>query len=223
MQFRHEVKHEISNTDLLLLRQRLRAVMQTDSHAEDGVYHIRSLYFDNADDQALRDKINGVQVREKYRLRMYNLDSNFIRLERKFKCGSLGNKQSVILTKEQAKSVVCGDIEWMKKTEDEILAHFFVAFRQKSLQPKVIVDYVREPFVYQPGNVRVTLDYNIHTGLHCVDFMNPECPTVPIQGDPVLLEVKWDHFLPDVVRNAVQLDSRQNGAFSKYAAGRMYD
>ena len=84
------------------------------------------------------------------------------------------------------------------------------------------MDYTREPFVYTPGNVRVTLDYNIRTGLRCTDFLNPECTTVPIQGSPCILEVKWDHFLPDVIRDMVQLGDRQGTAFSKYAACRMY-
>ena len=90
MQYRHEVKHEISNLDMLILRQRLRAVMKPDSHAKDGQYEIRSLYFDNMDDKALREKLDGVSVREKYRIRMYNNDPSVIRLERKFKHGGLG-------------------------------------------------------------------------------------------------------------------------------------
>ncbi len=223
MQLRHEVKHEIANTDLLLLRQRLRAVMQYDSHAENGIYTIRSLYFDNVDDKALRDKTDGVRIREKYRLRLYNFDRNFIKLERKFKTGSLGYKQSVSVTAQQAQAIADGDIEWMKKQEDELFRQFYFGLRQDGLQAKVIVDYDREPFVFPAGNVRVTLDYNIRTGMKCTDFLNPDCLTVPLANDPAILEVKWDQFLPDVVRNAVQLDSRRNGAFSKYAACRMYD
>lgn len=88
--------------------------------------------------------------------------------------------------------------------------------------PKTIVDYIREPFVYAPGNVRVTLDYNIRTGLSCVDFLNPDCVTIPA-GDPVIiLEVKWDAFLPDIIRDALQLTNCRIEAFSKYAACRIY-
>ena len=85
-----------------------------------------------------------------------------------------------------------------------------------------IVDYTREPFVFAPGNVRVTLDYNIRTGLKCTDFLNPDCVTVPAGDAPIILEVKWDEFLPNIIRDAVQLDGRRSAAFSKYAACRIY-
>ena len=68
VQYRHEWKHELSFQDYLILRQRLRAVMEPDPHAVDGRYFIRSLYFDNLDDKALREKIDGVNRREKFRI-----------------------------------------------------------------------------------------------------------------------------------------------------------
>jgi hypothetical protein len=87
----------------------------------------------------------------------------------------------------------------------------------------VIVDYTREPYIYPVGNVRVTMDYDIRTGLLQTDFLNPDCPTIPTMDSPRILEVKWDEVLPDVIRTAVQLGSRRSCAFSKYAACRMYD
>ena len=78
MQFRHEIKHEISRADLMTLRHRLRALLRPDPHAQNGIYDIRSLYFDNVDDQALREKVYGVTEREKYRIRLYNLNTDFI-------------------------------------------------------------------------------------------------------------------------------------------------
>ena len=223
MQFRHEVKHEINNHDMLILRQRLRAVMQPDIHAVNGRYEIRSLYFDNLDDMALRQKLDGVNIREKYRIRLYNNAPSLIRLERKFKHGGLGYKDSATLTPEQAQAIADGDIAWMAESKDEVILGFYTRIRNQGLAAKVIVDYTREPFVFAPGNVRVTLDYNIRTGLSCTDFLNPDCITVPVKDAPCILEVKWDNYLPDVIRDAIQLDSRHNAAFSKYAACRMYD
>ena len=223
MRFRHEVKHEISHHDMLILRQRLRAVMKPDSHAENGQYDIRSLYFDNFDDKALREKINGVDIREKYRIRLYNNDPSLIHLERKFKHGGLGYKDSARLTPEEAAKIAKGDVEWMAGSTDEVMLGFYTRIKNEGLRAKVIVDYTREPFIFAPGNVRVTLDYNIRTSLHGTDFLNPDCVTVPIKDSPCILEVKWDNYLPDVIRHAVGLDGRRSGAFSKYAACRMYD
>ena len=204
MQFRHEVKHEISCHDMLVLRQRLRAVMKPDAHATGGQYAIRSLYFDNLDDKALREKLDGVNIREKYRIRLYNNDPSVIHLERKFKWGGLGYKDSAVLTPEQAQAIVRGDAGWMAASADEVILGFYTRIRNEGLAAKVIVDYTREPFVFGPGNVRVTLDYDIRTALRCTDFLNPGCVTVPVPDSPCILEVKWDNYLPDIIRDAVQ-------------------
>lgn len=223
MQFRHEIKHEINLMDILVLRQRLSAVMKRDPHAVNGLYEIRSLYFDNLYDKALSEKQNGMCVREKYRIRLYNRSTSVIHLERKFKHGGLGYKDSASLTADQAQAIVNGDIDWMASDSSEVIVGFYARLRNQGLKPKVIVDYTREPFVYGPGNVRVTLDYNIRTGLRCTDFLNPDCPTVAAKDSPSILEVKWDNYLPDIIRDAVQLGDRRNSAYSKYAACRLYE
>lgn len=223
MQFRHEVKHEISNLDMPILRQRLRAVMSPDCHAKNGQYEIRSLYFDTLEDKALREKLDGVSTREKYRIRLYNNDPSLIHLERKFKRGGLGYKVSTELTPKQARQIAGGDIHWMAESTNEVLLVFYSRLRSEGLAAKVIVDYTREPFVFGPGNVRVTLDYNIRTALRCTDFLTPRCATVPVPGSPCILEIKWDNYLPDVIRDMVQIGDRHSTAFSKYAACRMYD
>ena len=222
MDYRHEWKHEISRTDLLALRQRLRAVASPDPHAVDGQYKIRSLYFDNAADKALREKLDGVSRREKFRVRYYNGDTSVIRLEKKSKLGGLGNKQSAGLTAAQAQAIADGRLDWMPDSEEELIRELYVKMRCQGLRPRIIVDYIREPFVFGPGNVRVTLDYDIRAGLRGSDFLDPDCPTIPAGDAPMILEVKWDHFLPDVIRDAVQLPGRRVTAFSKYAQCRIY-
>ena len=221
MDLRHEVKHEISYTDMLILRQRLRAVAYPDPHAVDGKYLIRSLYFDNLSDKALREKINGTPQREKFRIRYYNGDTSVIHLEKKSRIDSLGNKQSASLTREQAQSIVDGDTDWMPESELPLIRELYSKMRTQGIAPKTIVDYTREPFVFPAGNVRVTLDYNIRSGMRCTDLLKPDCVTVPVT-DSIVLEVKWDGFLPDIIRDAVHLTDTRAGAFSKYAACRIY-
>lgn len=222
MKLRHEWKHEISYSDLLVIRQRLSAVAKRDVHAVNGKYFIRSLYFDNMTDKALREKLDGISCREKFRIRYYNGDTSVIHLEKKSKIGGLGNKQSISLSPVEAQWIVDGKLDWMLHSERPLVQELYVKMTTQGLRPKTIVDYTREPFTFGPGNVRVTLDYDIRTGLSCVDFLNTECATVAVPGDPIVLEVKWDEFLPEIIRDAVQLDHRRVGAYSKYAASRMY-
>lgn len=223
MDFRHEYKHVITAYDRFVLRDRLWAVCRPDPHAIGGKYEIRSLYFDNLDDTALREKLDGVSIREKFRIRYYNGDTSFIHLEKKSKWDSLGTKAQARLTAAEAQAIVDGDTEWMMKTDRPLVRELGSKMTILGLRPKVIVDYTREPFIFGPGNVRVTFDYNIRTGLKSVDFLNPDCVTVPVMDDPIILEVKWDGFLPSVIRDVVQLEGRRTGSYSKYAASRMYD
>ena len=220
--YRHEWKHMINHADKIAIRQRLRAVAQVDANAADGRYLIRSLYFDNISDKALREKLDGVNRREKFRIRYYNGNTDQIHLEKKSKWNGLGTKDRTLFTADEAQRIVDGDLSWMIGSDRPLVQELYVKMNSQGLRPKTIVDYTREPFVYAPGNVRVTLDYNIRTGLLCTDFLNPDCITIPAGAGETILEVKWDEYLPSVIRDAVQLGSRQLSAFSKYAACRMY-
>ena len=222
LRYRHEWKHEISYADLLAIRQRLRAVAESDPHAEGGRYLIRSLYFDNLDDKALREKIDGVNLREKFRIRYYNGDTSVIHLEKKSRRAGLGTKFSAALSREEAQRIVDGDPDWMMDSGRPLVQELYCKMRWQGLRPKVIGEYTREPFIYRPGNVRVTFDYDIRTGLSCTDFLNPDCVTIPAGDAPILLEVKWDAFLPNIIRDAVQTPGRHAEAFSKYAQCRIY-
>lgn len=221
MTWRHEWKHEISNQDLLLLRQRLRMVMKADPYAVNGKYEVRSLYFDTPSDKVLREKVDGVDKREKFRIRYYNGDLSLLRLEKKSKFHGMGNKQSTVLTAGEVQSIVKGRHGWMMDSERELIRELYCKMRFQRLQPKTIVDYTREPFVYPYGNVRITLDYHIRTGIYGTDFLRGDCMMVPVET-PAILEVKWDEFLPSVIRDLIQLEGRRTSAFSKYAACRVY-
>ena len=222
MAFRHEWKHEITASDLAALRARLRVLMLPDSHGVNGQYRIRSLYFDTPADKALWEKRNGADPREKFRLRYYYGDLAVIRPEKKIRCNGLGCKAGAPLSPREAQSIVDGSCSWMVGCGRPLVLELYHKMAVQGLRPRTIVDYTREAFVYAPGNVRVTLDHHLRTGLQCVDFLNPDCVTVPAGHVPAVLEVKWDAFLPDLIRDAVQLEGRRTAPFSKYAACRLY-
>ena len=222
MKYRHEWKHEINYADMLTLRTRLSAVMKRDEHAIGGIYQIRSLYFDNLSDKALREKIDGINIREKFRIRYYNGDTSFIVLEKKSKLNGLCAKQSCRITKEEAQKIVDSDLGWMLSSERPLCQELYSKMLSQGLKPKTIVDYTRDPFVFAPGNVRVTIDYNIRTGAFRTDFLNPETITLPAGESPIILEVKWDEYLPDIIKDAVTIPGRRVAAFSKYEQCRIY-
>jgi len=222
MKYRHEWKHEISYADLLTLQMRLAAVMKADPHAVDGKYEIRSVYFDTPEDKALREKIDGINCREKFRIRFYNRDTSMIHLEKKCKHNGLCLKESCIVTKEEAQKIVDGDISWMMTSGRKLCQELYSKMVYQRLKPKTIVDYTRIPFVYLPGNVRATIDFNIRTGDFRNDFLNPETITIPAGESPIIFEVKWDEYLPDIIKDAVSIPNRHVAAFSKYEQCRIY-
>ncbi len=220
--YRHEWKIEISPLDLLELRMRLRAVCQPDPHARNGAYRVRSLYFDTPEDTALREKLDGLDRREKFRVRYYNDDLSQIHLEKKSRLRGLGRKDQAAVTADQIRRLLAGDLDWMVPTGEPLIQELYSAMRGGRLEPKVLVDYLREPFLYEAGNVRVTLDTRIRTGLDPKGFLDPGAVTLPAGDAPCLMEVKYDQFLPDIIRDAVALPGRRAAAFSKYAQCRVY-
>lgn len=223
MNFRHEWKHEISKADYFEMRARLSVVAYPDKNGVNGRYNVRSLYFDDLRDTALMEKINGVSRREKFRIRYYNFDTSFINLEKKSKLDKLCAKDSELISKAEVENILNGNIDWMNDSEKPLIRELYLKMKNKGLRPKTIVDYTRDAFTFPAGNVRVTLDCNIRTGLGNKDFLNPHSVTIPAGNPVVIMEVKWDEFLPDIIRDAVQLKGRRVSAFSKYAACRIYD
>lgn len=222
--FRHEWKHTINLSDCIALRQRLRIVTNPDEYAlNNDTYRVRSLYFDNFENKALREKLDGVNNREKFRIRYYNGDDTFIRLEKKKKVSGLCSKDSAVITREECERLLHGDVEWMMGGGRPLLVELYAKMCYQSLRPKTLVDYMREPFVYAPGNVRVTIDNDIRSGLNSWDFFNPRLPTMrACATGTAVLEVKYDEFIPDLINDVIQLCNRRCSAYSKYAACRMY-
>lgn len=224
MIYRNEIKHVITPGDKAAICAGMRAIAQLDPHArEKGYYRIRSLYFDNLYDKALMEKIDGVSEREKFRIRYYDGDLSLIHLEKKVKQGGLGYKISETISREEAQKIISGDTDWMATSGRGLLIELYSKMKSQCLRPQTIVDYDRIPFVYGPGNVRVTIDENIRTGLRGTDFLNPDCITIPAAQNTIILEVKWDEFLPGIIRRAVQVKGRRSTAFSKYGVCRIYD
>lgn len=220
MKFRHEYKHRINIADMMVLKTRMEAILKHDGYScEDGTYFIKSLYFDNYMDKALREKCDGVNNREKFRIRYYNNDTSFIRLEKKSKINGMCSKESVVITEEECRKIIDGDTGFLLKSQNNLMRELYAKMQYQLLRPKCIVAYQRECFVYPPGNVRVTLDFDICGSYNVRDFLNPAQQFLQLYHTAVL-EVKWDEYLPQIIRDAVQMKNRNSAAFSKYAAVR---
>lgn len=221
---RHELKYYINPAEVEVLRARLMPVLSLDSHCKDGPYQIRSLYFDDAWNSAYYDKLDGVQFRDKYRIRIYNFSDSVIFLERKRKLGDLIQKSSVRITRRLADRLIAGDPRGLQNAQSPLLKDLFVEMRTRLLRPKVIVDYKREAYVHPAEDVRITLDLELRSGLNSIDMFDPGLLTVsPHDRDVEILEVKFDRYLPVHIRQLLSGLDTERSAISKYVMCRRFE
>lgn len=220
MNGRHELKYYINASDYAQLRARLRVVSKQDENATEGDrYKIRSLYFDNYMDKAVVDKLSGQSKREKFRIRYYNNNSSFIRLEKKSKSNRLCYKETEEITAEQCTALLSGNYSTLKNPTSPLFMELYTKIHYQNLRPKSIVDYDREAYIYRAGNVRITFDNRIRTSNHVAGFLDPDLKTIPA-AIATILEVKYDGYLPDIMRDILQIGYHNQTEFSKYVIAR---
>ncbi len=219
--YRNELKYLISPESRIILSRQLERILKRDHHVEGKGYTIKSLYFDNIDDQSMQDNLMGAPLREKFRIRFYNDDDEYIRLEKKVKHLNKGFKISSAISREETESILRGDCDFLKSTKEELLKEFYVKLRSEHLKPKLIATYFREPFLYRPGNVRVTLDYDLRYSRDVEKFLERDTCYLHEASSKCLLEIKYDEFLPDLIGMILKVHCPLRTANSKYVTGRM--
>jgi hypothetical protein len=221
--FRHELKFYITENDYLVLRQKLKLVLHQDHHSvNDQGYLIRSLYFDNVHDHDLHHKNNGVFLRKKFRIRIYNHKDDVIKLEKKSRQGEYILKTSAPLTKEEYNKLVNWDYEFLKEKNHALFLEFYHYLYGEFLRPRVIVDYVREAYIGDISNVRITFDKELSFVTNSLDLFDSHNISEEVLAHPLMiLEVKYDEFLPTYLRQLIQLDAHNRSAISKYVLCRM--
>ena len=216
--YRHEYKYLISRADAELLKLRLPHIMERDTHAEGGGYTIRSLYFDDFNNTAYYDKTDGVNYRAKYRIRFYNYDASQLKLEKKEKNGNLTRKTAQTITKRDAQALEFALSSGCPDTPEGLTEELRIQFLTQGLRPRVLVDYDRTPFICRDGNTRITIDENVRTRPYIAHlFASPRAMTPVLEPDQVILEVKFDDFLPGYLADALADIPKVNMAISKFA------
>ena len=224
--FRHEFKYLCSEAQGRMLQSRLQGIMKNDRMANsDGMYKIRSLHFDDMYNRCYYENENGVSPREKYRIRIYNGNTDVIHLECKRKIRGMTQKEMCPLSYRQYRILAGLDPQTSPFSEfPELMQKLLYLMKTSLMRPKVIVEYDRRPFIYRDGNVRVTLDGNISSCGKVTDFLEEKIcgrPILPVGMQ--LLEVKYDALLPDHIYQILQLENMPRTAFSKYYLCRKYN
>mgnify|MGYP002860317736 CR=1 FL=1 len=222
--YRHEYKYIITEQQLALLQQRLDNLMPRDPHVgESGFYNIRSLYFDDYYNRCYYENLNGSDPREKFRIRIYNKSPSRITLECKRKERGKTLKTSCPLTADQCEKLMIGKVIPDVANQLPLLRKLTLEMMIHHMHPVVIVGYDRIPYMYEMGNVRVTLDTKLYSSTDLLQFLDGNIKQRPVMPKGFhLLEVKWDEYIPDVIYRACQLDNLSQTDYSKYFLCRQY-
>lgn len=215
---RHELKYFINYQEYEYLRNRLKEVLQIDKNSmNNNGYNIRSLYFDDMYNSAYIEKELGLAIRKKYRIRIYDLDDRIIKLERKEKFNKYISKESVSITKDEFYKIINGDFEFCLKKNNKLLRDFYIESREKILKPRIIVDYDREAYTFSYGNIRITFDKELRTAVNSYDIFKKDVATKRIFQEPIMImEVKYDDYIPEHIKNLLQISSHTLSSASKY-------
>lgn len=224
MKYRVEDKYICSQVDIDVLNARLKRIMSLDKNIKkDNYYNIRSIYFEDYDNSCFFENESGIDNRKKYRLRIYNLSSNLIKLEIKYKKNGYTRKESAILSDNIFRKIIYGEtLEFSELNGNKVLNSLYLAQNLNLLKPIIIVEYERTAYVNMCGNVRITLDQNIRVSTHIERFFDSDIMPIPIlEKNQHILEVKYDEFIPDYIRDVLDLGSLTKTSFSKYYLSRL--
>ena len=222
--YRHEYKYVEPELRLKAAELRVGSFLKKDPHAGDkGFYSIRSLYFDDYFNSFLMENIDGVDEREKWRIRIYDRNPGFISLERKSRKSDLITKDSCSIDENTFRRIMDGTLN-AGAENPPLLNVFITALKTKALHPAVIVEYERTPFLAKEGNTRITFDRNIRSSSELDALLaDRELPARPVlETGQNLLEVKFDAFLPDHIGHALEIGRMRRETFSKYYLTRKF-
>ncbi len=225
LELRYENKYQISIAQLMLLQDRVGELCALDPHVgKEGYYRIRSLYFDDYACSAFTDNEIGVEPRSKFRIRMYNGNEELLLLEQKCKIGGKIHKESTLIEKRFCLQLMTGDANQIPYPDkDPLINRFLLACHTRLLEPRIIVDYFRYPYVCQDGEVRVTFDCKIACSDHILGFFDSFLPLVPIlPSGQELMEVKYTEFLPEFLYKGLNLGKLRQETFSKFYLSEKY-
>jgi len=215
--FRKELKYLINLYDRTILEHRLQSIVKLDKHAPSGEYKILSMYFDDYKETCYKQVLDSINERWKWRIRYYNFDSSYICLEKKYKLNGLNKKYKVKLSKEQVLDIINLRNIKLDKNNNKLLNEFYLNILNNKFRPKVITVYDRKPFVYNLGDIRITLDYNLASSNDFNNFFNKNLKLIPmLEPNYAILEVKYDEFIPDFVRFKLGINNLTRTSYSKY-------
>lgn len=217
---RYERKYTPSYKELEYLKRKLKFFMNLDNHSNNHKgYKVRSVYFDSYNDCDYKDKLDGLNVRKKIRIRIYDEDDLYAKIEVKNKIGDKQKKTSIILSKEDAIKIIKKDFSPLLKNTCEHSLWLYSVMSKNLYRPVCMIEYDRYAFTHESNKIRVTIDSDIKYSITNFNIFDKSAILIPCLNTPVL-EVKYNGYLLDPVRKILANLSLVECAVSKYVMAR---
>ena len=218
---RIELKYYVSYPDYLNLSKKLSMIMKKDQHDIDKGYFIRSLYFDTINNKAFYEKMEGIEERKKYRLRIYDTKDKNVKFEIKKRINNQMLKETAVITKEDALEIQSQNYDVLIKYNNPILNKIYCEFKQEKFIPVVIVDYLRDAYIYDLNNIRITFDKSLKSDVSNLNLFENNISGPLLNENVVIMEIKYNHFLPEHIKKTLQISRFERDAISKYCISRI--
>lgn len=218
---REEKKFLIGIEKAMRQSHKLDQVMIPDPHNGTTGYIVRSLYFDTPFDDDFEEKLAGVELRRKIRLRIYDPSDRVAKLEMKQKQGARQLKRSLTVSRADAERLIQGDLSPLLRYSEPFAAEMHAYMQMKCYRPKTIVQYRRKAFIAKENNIRVTFDSHVESTESSVDIFS-EMLNMNYVLDPydVVMEVKFNGFLLEYIRGLINTTDQSEMTVSKYLLAR---
>lgn len=219
---RYEEKYFINYNDYYYLKSLLSNILEKDSHQiHQKGYFIRSLYFDNLFNKNIIEKKYGINERKKYRIRLYDINSKTVNFEIKNKINEFIVKESASITREDANKIIFNkDLNCLLKYGNNTLNKIFFNLKRNCYKPVVIIDYIRDTFIFFYNNVRITFDKVLKKNEIDFDIFSKQQNMIPILKNKIIMEIKFNKSFPDWIKNILKISSFEKCAISKYCLSR---
>ena len=219
--YRREDKYEINYIQMQELSELLSQTLVEDQHNQHMGYMVRSVYFDTYDHYDYYSKLEGLEERKKIRLRIYGAGSNQVKLEQKEKKGSFQRKTSLSLEAQDAKEILNGNYEVLRKLNTPVASKFYAILSVEHRKPVSMVEYRRKAYIHPMNQIRLTIDYDIRVSETEFDLFGAAPVLLPAEDTFfALLEVKYNGFLFQWIGNLLERFELHQSSYSKYMVSR---
>ena len=226
---RYEFKYLLSLDQRLAIESEVEKFMRIDGHIDpdlDNQYFVRSLYFDSPANQAFYEKTDGIKSRKKYRIRTYTRNADTVApifLEQKGRYNERTYKHRFEIDKRDLVPLFTASAPqqiFEAYQGVELAEQFCVDIYRKHIKPKVLVDYLRRPYISDYDlYFRVTFDQKLQATASNMLFASKAAQAKACVAGWTVMEVKFNRRIPAWFHRILQAHNLRRLSISKFVVG----